>query len=151
MLAGVRRGHRRRCAPVQPESSDTRCRWLFLVAVPSAEAYRGEKALAEEARRRLGPDAAGLALYRTREPVFYLGLPGPIPEYDDRDSLADAVRDGRVSWVLARRRDLAAADVAATIVSGEPMFAWETAEQVGNKLVLARFGDGSCEALYKRR
>ncbi len=113
--------------------------YLFLVALPATEAYRGERALTGEARHRLDADATGLALYRTREPVFYLALAEPVPEYDDRESLAEAVSDGRVSWVLARRRDLEAADLPTAIVEGEPTFAWETTEQIGNKLVLARF------------
>jgi 4-amino-4-deoxy-L-arabinose transferase-like glycosyltransferase len=117
--------------------------YLFLVAIPAAEVYRGERALAEESLRHLGPSARGLALYRTREPVFYLDQPEPIPEYDDQASLADAVANGRVSWVLARHRDLDAAALPVTVVAKEPTFAWETAEQVGNKLVLARFGAGN--------
>jgi 4-amino-4-deoxy-L-arabinose transferase-like glycosyltransferase len=143
IVAAVRRFDRTRVALAVGASAFLLLAYFFLVALPSAEVYRGEKALADEARRRLGPDAAGLALYRTREPVFYVALPKPIPEYDDRDSLADAVRDGRVSWVLARRRDLGAAAITATVVSAEPAFAWETAEQVGNKLVLVCCRDGS--------
>ena len=125
------------------------------IPLPRRGAGRGDvsrgKALADEARQRLGPKAAGLALYRTREPVFYLDLAEPVPEFDDRESLAAAVADGRVVWVLARRRDLDAADVAATVVSAEPAFAWETVEQAGNKLVLARFGDGTCDARREPR
>jgi 4-amino-4-deoxy-L-arabinose transferase-like glycosyltransferase len=137
-VMALRRFSMRRVASAFGASASVFLAYVFLVAVPAAETYRGEKALAGEALRWPGPDGAGLALYRTREPVFYLGLSEPVPEYDDCASLAEAVRDGRVSWVLARRRDLAEADVAAAIVSAERVFDWENATEAGNKLVLAR-------------
>jgi hypothetical protein len=75
-----------------------------------------------------------------------------VPEYDDDESLAGAVRAGRVSWVLARRRDLDAAAVTAEFVAGEPVFAWEQPKQVGNKLVLVRVGaEAEARAKTQRR
>ncbi len=137
-VAALRRFDRSRVTIAVGGSAVLFLAYLFLIALPATEGYRGERALAEDTRRRLGSDSPGLAFYRTREPVFYLDLPQPVPEYDDRASLVEAVRDGRVSWVLTRRRDLEAADLSAVVVEGEPTFAWETAEQRGNKLVLAR-------------
>ncbi len=142
IVAALLRFDRRRVAGAVGASAFLFLAYLFLVALPETEVYRGERALASEALRRLGPEGAGLALYRTREPVFYLDLPEAVPEYDDRASLADALREGRVAWVLSRRRDLEAADLDLEVITGEPTFAWEATEQIGNKLVLASIRQG---------
>jgi 4-amino-4-deoxy-L-arabinose transferase-like glycosyltransferase len=112
--------------------------YLFLVALPAADVYRNEKPFAEEVRRRLSSETAGLALYRTREPVFYLRLSDPIPEYETVAALAAAVRDGGVRWLLLRRRDLAGLGLSGTVEASEASFPWEGEDQRGNKVLLLR-------------
>jgi 4-amino-4-deoxy-L-arabinose transferase-like glycosyltransferase len=112
--------------------------YLFVAALPSAEVYRDDKGFARRVRAQLGTEVASLALYRTREPVFYLDLAEPLPEYADGADLRRAFEDGRVCWVLLRRRDLGGIDLPRTVVGSEATFPWEGDEQRANKMVLIR-------------
>ena len=112
--------------------------YLHLIALPMVERYRGEEEFAARVRLRLGADLAGLALYRTREPVFYLAAPKPIPEFETPDTLRNAMRPDGMNWVIGRSRDLAALGPVGTVVDTEPTQPWEDKSARANKLQLVR-------------
>jgi 4-amino-4-deoxy-L-arabinose transferase-like glycosyltransferase len=114
--------------------------YLFLVALPELEAYRTQKPFAEMVKQHLGTETSQLALFRTREIVFYLGQPNALVEYDTTHRLAEGIRDQQVRWVIARRRDCQALDVPAQVLLGETIYPWENAAQAANKLLLLDVG-----------
>ncbi len=111
--------------------------YLFLFALPGLEGYRTRKQFANEVLHRLGSHPEKLALYHDREIVFYLGLAAPVPEYQSASSLARAVQERKVNWLIVRRQDL---DACRLRLGGQPVrersFAWESAEQRQHKLLL---------------
>jgi 4-amino-4-deoxy-L-arabinose transferase-like glycosyltransferase len=112
--------------------------YLNLIAMPAAERYRDDKPFAARVRLRLGADLAGLALYQTREPVFYLGSPRPIAEYDSPAALREAIRSGAAVWAIGRARDLTGLGPTGTVVDAEVTHPWEGETARGNKLQLVR-------------
>jgi 4-amino-4-deoxy-L-arabinose transferase-like glycosyltransferase len=114
--------------------------YLFVAALPAAEAYRDDKTFARRVRARLGSEVVSLALYRTRELVFYLNVDAPLPEYSSGEDLRKAFEDGRVRWVLLRQRDLAGLELPRTVIACEAVYPWEGTEQRANKMVLIRLG-----------
>ena len=78
--------------------------YLVVFLLPAMEINRTQRPFAEAVRARLGPDMAGLALYRTRDIVFYLNPPGPLPELREPADLQNAAA-AAIRWVILRRRD----------------------------------------------
>jgi hypothetical protein len=109
---------------------------VYLVALPAAEPYRGERDFATKVRRLVGPDATGLALYRTRELVYYLGYPEPIAEFDSLADVRAAAAAGRVRRVILRRRDLDGLRTPANTLAEEPMYPWDGLIERGAKALL---------------
>lgn len=136
MLYALCRFNRRRATFAMGCTATLFLGYIFQAALPVTEDYRGVRTLAAETRRLVGPATNELAFYRTREPVFYLGLSTPVAEFDQPEPLLEATHAGQVRWVLARRRDLQ--DLPFTIVAEEKIWAWQSDAQRGNKLVLAR-------------
>ena len=110
--------------------------YLHLIALPAVEAYRDEKPLAARIRARLGGDLAGLALYQTRQPVFYLAAPGPLAEFDAADELRPAIRSGAVRWLLGRARDLQPLGRLGRVLEAEATQPWEGAAGRADQLHL---------------
>jgi 4-amino-4-deoxy-L-arabinose transferase-like glycosyltransferase len=110
--------------------------YVYLVALPAAEPYRGERDFATKVRRLVGPDATGLALYRTRELVYYLGYPEPIAEFDSLADVRAAAAAGRVRRVILRRRDLDGLRTPANTLAEEPMYPWDGLIERGAKALL---------------
>ncbi|MFO0849277.1 MAG: glycosyltransferase family 39 protein [Gemmataceae bacterium] len=108
--------------------------YTFGVALPAADGLRTRKAFTAEVRQLTAPDPDRLAVYHARDAVFDLGRLAP--DYPTSDALADAVRTGRVRWVLARRRYAEAAHLPARVAAAEPVQPWEGADQAADKLVL---------------
>ena len=78
--------------------------YVFAIALPAAEQYRGERPFADTVRDTVGSDSADLALYHTRELVYYLGYANPLAEFlDTPTELAAAIRAGQVKWLILRR------------------------------------------------
>ena len=100
-----------------PELDDQRTRRAFLADVLAITAGQPDR----------------LAVFHARDSVFELGRTAA--DYPDGDKLAADLRDGKVRWVIARRRYLAGVHLPATIVHEEVARPWEV-EQVGDKLVL---------------
>ncbi len=110
--------------------------YVLLDALPAAEGYRTRRAFAAEVRERVAAEPGRLALFHARDVVFDLGYPAPVPEYETAEELAAAVRAGRVRWVIARKRYLAAVHLPAVPVAEEPGFPWDGPDQAGDKMVL---------------
>jgi 4-amino-4-deoxy-L-arabinose transferase-like glycosyltransferase len=112
--------------------------YIYLFAMPAADAYRGEKPLALQVAKTLDGDLSRLAYFRTEEGLFYLDPRAPLPEYDQAADLTAAIRDHNIEWVLVRRKDLAAIATPNQVVLSEPSFPWEDEDQKRNKVVLVR-------------
>jgi hypothetical protein len=115
--------------------------YIYLFAMPAADAYRGEKPLALQVAKTLDGDLSHLAYFRTEEGLFYLNPPAPLPEYEHAADLMGAIRDHDIRWVLVRRKDLAAIATPNQVVLGEPSFPWEDEDQKKNKVVLVKVTD----------
>jgi 4-amino-4-deoxy-L-arabinose transferase-like glycosyltransferase len=112
--------------------------YLFILAMPAGDKWRGEKPFAEATRRLIDGHPAELASFKTQPPVFYLGLAEPVPEYETLAELESAIRRGPIKWVILRRRDIRALDLPAHEAAFEPSYAWDTREHRLNALVLMR-------------
>src|SRR5581483_1697289 len=109
-------------------------------AMPAADQWRGERSFAEAIRRQMGTATSGVVLYRSEGPIFYLGLPHPLPYDDDAARLRRDALEGNVRWVIVRRRDLAtfesALRLAASVAAREKAFPFEPHKHTLNKEVL---------------
>jgi 4-amino-4-deoxy-L-arabinose transferase-like glycosyltransferase len=115
--------------------------FLFLFALPAAEQYRGEKTFAQQVRRTVGADTPGLALYRTREVVFYLDLQEHVNEFESDNALSAAVAEGRVRWLIVRERDLDHVPRPYIVANAAAAYPWE--ERSGKtRALLVRFQRG---------
>ena len=114
--------------------------YLFIFAMPAADKWRGEKRFAEDIRRQMGQATSGVALYKTVGPLYYLGLPHPLPYYDDAGKLKQDALDNKVRWVIVRRRDLNSlgTDLGSPgkVIVSEEAFPFEAGQHVLNKEVL---------------
>lgn len=112
--------------------------YVFVFAMPASNAYRGEKPFAAAVRRTIGTEDNKLAVYLTNGPIFYLGLPHPVPYYKSRTALGQAVKAGTIRWVIIKRRDIGTLDFPAKVVAGEPLFPFEEKRAELAKEVLLR-------------
>ena len=108
--------------------------YLFLVALPHADAYRTRQGFAAEVRSVVDPEA--LALFRARDVVFDLNFARPLPDYDAAEELEAAVRAGQVRWLVVRKRYLPRVGVPGRIVREEAANPWEGLDQLGDKMLL---------------
>jgi 4-amino-4-deoxy-L-arabinose transferase-like glycosyltransferase len=114
--------------------------YIYIFAMPSAEAYRGEKPFAFKVRETIGAQGEQLGLYRTVGPLFYLDLPKPLPEFDKSKDLANAVSGGKIEWVIVRRRDLASIGLPSETLVEEASYPWESDYEHRNKVLLVKLG-----------
>ena len=105
----------------------------FTVAWPAVDDQRTRRSFLADVVARTAGDPDRLAVFHARDSVFELGRTAP--DYADGDRLAADLLDGRVRWVLARRRYLAGVNLPANIVLEEAVRPWD-GDQVGDKLVL---------------
>lgn len=112
--------------------------YIYLFAMPAADAYRGEKPLALQVAKTLDGDLRHLAYFRTEEGLFYLNPRAPLPEYEQVADLIGAIHERGIEWVLVRRKDLAALAPPNQVVLSEPSFPWEDEDQKKNKVVLIK-------------
>ena len=110
--------------------------YFFVFAMPAGDAFRSEKPFAAQVRTLIGNDPAGLVFFRNQGPVFYLGLPQPIPEYEKLADLNGVVSGGRVKWIVIRRRDLRLLKFETNSAAAETVFPWESKEHGLNAMVL---------------
>ena len=112
--------------------------YFFVVAMPAGDAYRSEKPFAAQVRALVGGDPAGLAFFKNQGPVFYLGLPRPVPEYDKLLDLNAALSGGKVRWLIVRRRDIALLKFNSAPAAAETLYPWDPREHSLNSMVLLR-------------
>jgi 4-amino-4-deoxy-L-arabinose transferase-like glycosyltransferase len=108
---------------------------LHLVAYPAIEPLRGHREFAA-AVRSVVADGDDLALYRTREVVYYLRPTRDVREFTTEIELANAVTAGEVRWAIMHERDVARIGVPCrTIARSQP---WEE-DGAGTRAVLIEF------------
>ncbi|MFZ1887358.1 MAG: glycosyltransferase family 39 protein [Candidatus Binataceae bacterium] len=112
--------------------------YIYVLAMPAVDAYRGEKPFGLQTLQLLRGDTSHLVLFRTEGPLFYLNPPAPLPEFDHPEDLKSALASDDVRWIIVRRRDLSSLGLTATELLHEASFPWETPEQVRNKVVLLK-------------
>ena len=117
--------------------------YLYIFAMPSTDQYRDEKRFGEQISRELHGDMVDLVFFRTEGPLFYMDAAKSVPMYEDPAALRSAIAAHGVRWVVARRRDLEAIGVPATMVAAEAIFPWEDDRQLRNKQVLLKVGAAS--------
>ncbi len=106
----------------------------FGVVMPAADDFRTRRQFAAEVRELTDADPDKLALFRARDAVFDLGRLAP--DYADPAEIAHALADGRVRWVLVRRRYLVPGQWPARVVAEEAVQPWDGPGQVSDKLLL---------------
>ena len=112
--------------------------FIYLFAMPATEAYRGEKPFGYAIRDAIGQQTDQLGLFRTVGPLFYIDPPTPLAEFDKPKDLANAVSNGKIKWVIVRRRDMPAMGVVGDVVVAESSYPWESEYEHRNKVVLVR-------------
>ncbi len=112
--------------------------YFFVFAMPAGDAFRSEKPFAARVRTLIGSDSSSLVFFRNQGPVFYLGLPLPVPEYDKLTDLNNAIGGGHVQWLIVRRRDLGLLKFRNEPVIAETLYPWEPKEHGLNSMVLVR-------------
>jgi 4-amino-4-deoxy-L-arabinose transferase-like glycosyltransferase len=115
--------------------------YIYIFAMPAAEAYRGEKPFGYAVLNKIGGSTDHLVLFKTQGPLFYLNPPNPLPEFDDKQDLQDAIASGGAKWMIVRRRDMPKLDTPTTIELSEASYPWETDYNFRNKVVLVHLGN----------
>jgi 4-amino-4-deoxy-L-arabinose transferase-like glycosyltransferase len=115
--------------------------YIYIFAMPAAEAYRGEKPFGYAVLNKIGGSTDHLVLFKTEGPLFYLNPPKPLPELDDKLDLQDAIAKGDAKWMIVRRRDMPKLDTPTTIELSEASYPWESDYNNRNKVVLVRLGN----------
>ena len=115
--------------------------YIYMFAMPAAEAYRGEKPFGYAVLSKIGNQTNKLALFKTVGPLFYLNPPKPLPEFDKKQELSDAIANAGIEWFIVRRRDMPKLDVPTTVELSEASFPWETDDNIRNKVMLVRVGN----------
>ncbi|MBX9623229.1 MAG: phospholipid carrier-dependent glycosyltransferase [Gemmataceae bacterium] len=116
--------------------------YWFLAAQPDLEPYRTARPFLEHMRGITSADPGGVALYRTREAVWYLDPGVPLPECGSPVELADRLAVGSCRWALLKEQDLGMVAARVVVVLREPSHPWEGPAAAGRKMVLVehRFG-----------
>jgi 4-amino-4-deoxy-L-arabinose transferase-like glycosyltransferase len=112
--------------------------YLFVVALPAGDQWRGEKYFAQQTRRIIGGHPTELAAFNVLPPIFYLKLANPVPQFYTRAELEAAIHDGQVNWVILRQRDLPELAMPVQEVAFEPTYPWDSREHRLNALVLVQ-------------
>ncbi|MFL5338626.1 MAG: ArnT family glycosyltransferase [Gemmataceae bacterium] len=107
--------------------------YLYLIAIPATEDWRWQRSFAAEVRRETGSEP--LALYRTRELVYYLDAPADLAEFESEADLRSAVDTGRVRWLILREVDLPRLTLPSHVVVRAGGFTWD---QATNRTLLVR-------------
>jgi hypothetical protein len=111
-----------------------------LCALPATETYRTQKPFADAVKREIGSDSGRLALYATRDIIFYLDAPRPIAEYQAPDELQRGLHERSLRWLVLRRRDWRRLNLKGTVTLEESTHSWESTDSKENKLLLVEVG-----------
>ena len=131
----------RRFSPIRLFLACAATAWLFMFyfyvfAMPSGDAWRGEKAFAHEVRAIIGTETDALVFFDDGGPVYYLDLPRPVPSYGARGELDSAMKGGRVKWIVTVQRDLDGFGFAHEVFAREALNPWDSKNHRGNAMVL---------------
>jgi hypothetical protein len=122
--------------------------YIYIFAMPAAEAFRGEKPFAYAVRNQIGSQTDHLGLDRTVGPLFYLDPGAPLAEFDKPRDLANAVSAGKIEWIIVRRRDLSTISLPTEILAEEATYPWESDYQHRNKVVLVKLGASASDLAH---
>jgi hypothetical protein len=106
--------------------------------MPSTEAYRTEKPFVLEVRTRFAGQLDNLAILGAQAPVYYLGQPPPFQYFMDRSRLRRAVRDGEVTLIILKQREISKLGYPVEVVMAEEAFPWESKSTQKGKVALVR-------------
>src|SRR5260370_7455653 len=98
--------------------------YIYVFLIPATNAWHDEPAFAGRVMARLGASNTHLGLFQpfgVLGPLFYMDSPRPLPAFYEASQLEAAVADGRIRWVLVRRKDIPAG-IEGTIGTGQPSF-----------------------------
>lgn len=114
--------------------------FLFIVAMPQAEAYRFERSFARAVRAHVDSNPAQLAFFRIWGPglVYYLSMPHPIPVFNSTEQVAGFAHSRGGAWVITRAKDAANLGLDSQIRAGEPEVPWDSPSEKGSRYVLLR-------------
>jgi 4-amino-4-deoxy-L-arabinose transferase-like glycosyltransferase len=114
--------------------------FLFIIAMPRAEAYRYERGFARAVRTQVQADPTGLAFFRIWGPglVYYLSMPHPIPLFNTSEQVASFAHSRGGAWVITRARDVPELKLSGDIRAGEPRNTWDSLSEQGSRYVLVR-------------
>jgi hypothetical protein len=112
--------------------------YIYIFAMPAAEAYRGEKQFARATIEKSGNRVDQIAMFKTQGPLFYLNPAKPMLQFEKKQDLLDAIQKGDVRWFIARRRDVPKLDLPITVEVNEASYPWETDYNLRNKVQLIR-------------
>jgi 4-amino-4-deoxy-L-arabinose transferase-like glycosyltransferase len=115
--------------------------YIYIFAMPAAETYRGEKPFGYAVLNKIGGATDHLVLFKTEGPLFYLNPPNPLPEFDKKQDLQDAIAKGDAKWMIVRRRDMPKLDTPTAVELSEASYPWENEYNFRNKVVLVRLGN----------
>ncbi len=115
--------------------------YIYIFAMPAAEAFRGEKPFGYAVLNKIGGSTDHLVLYKTEGPLFYLNPTKPLPEFENKQDLQNAIANGVAKWMIVRRRDIPKLDTPTTIDLSEASYPWETDYNFRNKVVLVHLGN----------
>ena len=116
--------------------------YIYVFLIPATNAWHDEPAFAGRVVARLGASNNDLGLFQpfgVLGPLFYMDSPRPLPAFYDASQLEAAVADGRIRWVLVRRKDIPAG-IGGTIVDGQRSFPFEGPDERQHDVVLKRVG-----------
>lgn len=114
--------------------------YIYIYAMPAVEADRSEKPFGYAVLNKLGGSMDHLVMFNTLGPLFYLNPPKPLPEFNKKQDLQEAIANGEAQWMIVRRRDMPKLDTPETIELSETSYPWETDYNYRNKVVLVRLG-----------
>ena len=110
--------------------------YYFLIALPATESLRTQRPFADSVRQTIADDTHRLALYNTRDVVYYLDIPLPVAECHNDAELQFAMEHS-IRWVILRRRDWNRLKIEGTVLIEETIQPWEDR---ANKLLLVEVG-----------
>ena len=110
--------------------------YCYLAALPDLETYRTTRPFLERVRELTADRPADVALYRTRDAVWYLDPGAALPECGSAEEVATRMEAGSNRWGLLKEQDLDMVAGRVRVVLREPAHAWDGGEVLGKKLVL---------------
>lgn len=114
--------------------------YLYILATPAADKWRGERSFALAIHHQIGEATTELALYKSEGPIYYLGLAHPVPYFDNPGQLRKAALADQVHWVIVRRHDVAsferAIGIPTKVVAHEAFYPFQSRGHVRNLEVL---------------